>query len=235
MTVWGRRDLLRILGAGAAAVPHLTRSGGVPRMYGRTESRAGDDSRRVDVVVVGAGFSGLIAARALMRAGKRVVVLEARNRVGGRVKAGQIAGRTVDVGGMWAAASQTRILELIKEFGFHRVPQFETGKNITEANHRRFEGSGASFGWGKKTDAEADRVLKLVDELSGGVPLDAPWKAAKAREFDTMSAEDWFAKNTSSPEVLGTLRGLTRGILTADAYQVSFLYFLFLHAIGRHV
>jgi monoamine oxidase len=103
-----------------------------------------------------------------MRAGKRVVVLEARNRVGGRVKAGQIAGRTVDVGGMWAAASQTRILELIKEFGFHRVPQFETGKNITEANHRRFEGSGASFGWGKKTDAEADRVLKLVDELSGG-------------------------------------------------------------------
>ncbi len=115
----------------------------------------GDDSRRVDVVVVGAGFSGLIAARALMRAGKRVVVLEARNRVGGRVKAGQIAGRTVDVGGMWAAASQTRILELIKEFGFHRVPQFETGKNITEANHRRFEGSGASFGWGKKTDAES--------------------------------------------------------------------------------
>ncbi|MGC1907138.1 MAG: FAD-dependent oxidoreductase [Candidatus Acidiferrum sp.] len=59
------------------------------------------------------------------------------------------------------------------------------------------------------------------------MPLDAPWKAAKAREFDTMSAEDWFAKNTSSPEVLGMLRGLTRGILTADAYQVSFLYFLF--------
>jgi monoamine oxidase len=221
--------LLRILGAGAAAaaVPDRTRSGGAPKMDGRTESRAGDDSRRVDVVVVGAGFSGLIAARALMRAGKRVVVLEARNRVGGRVKAGQIAGRTVDVGGMWAAASQTRILQLIKEFGFHLVPQFETGKNITEANHRRFEGSGASFGWGKKTDAEADRVLKLVDELSEGVPLDAPWKAAKAREFDTMSAEDWFAKNTSNPEVLGTLRGLTRGILAADAYQVSFLYFLF--------
>ena len=49
----------------------------------------------------------------------------------------------------------------------------------------------------------------------------------KAREWDTMSAEDWFVKNTANPEVLGTLRGLTRGILTADAYQVSFLYFLF--------
>ncbi len=101
------------------------------------------------------------------------------------------------------------------------------GKNITEANHKRFEGSGNSFGWGKTTDEEAARVIGKVDALSKGVPLEAPWKAARAREWDTMSAEDWFVKNTANPEVLGTLRGLTRGILTADAYQVSFLYFLF--------
>jgi monoamine oxidase len=230
--LWGRRDLLKILGTGAAmaSVPQTAKSSDTTDRRATTNSqaaRSGDNARRVDVVVVGAGFAGLTAARALTRAGKRVVVLEARNRVGGRVKAGQIAGRKVDVGGMWAAASQTRILELIKEFGFHLAPQFETGKNITEANHRRFEGSGASFGFGKKTDAEFDRIFKEVDGLGQGLPLDAPWKAAKAREFDTMSAEDWFAKNTSNPELLGTLRGLSRGILTADAYQVSFLYFLF--------
>jgi monoamine oxidase len=110
----------------------------------------------VDVVIVGAGFSGLSAARALVKAGKRVVVLEARNRVGGRVKAGQVAGRTVDVGGMWVGATQTRLLELIKEFDLHLVPQFETGKNVTEANHQRYEGTGTSYGWGEKTDAETD-------------------------------------------------------------------------------
>src|SRR5580692_5385388 len=227
---WGRRDLLKILGTGAAiaSLPELARPGAAGRTgEERKDGGAGDDSRRVDVVVVGAGFSGLTTARALAKAGKRVVVLEARNRVGGRVKAGTIAGRTVDVGGMWAAASQTRILDLIKEFGFQLVPQFEKGKNITEANHRRFEGSGNAFGWGKATDQEAARVIGKVDTLSKEVPLDAPWKAAKAREWDTISAEDWFAKNTTNPEVLGTLRGLTRGILTADAYQISFLYFLF--------
>jgi len=240
-SVWGRRTLLRILGTGAAAaaLPRAaagriaeTRAGaeeGTDSQGGesRAEDSEGGESGRADVVIVGAGFSGLAAARALAKAGKKVVVLEARNRVGGRVKAGTIAGRTVDVGGMWAAATQTRILDLIKEFGFQLVPQFEAGKNITEANHKRFEGSGDSFGWGKATDQEAARVIGKVDALSKEVPLEAPWKAAKAREWDTMSAEDWFERNTTNPEVLNTLRGLTRGILTADAYQVSFLYFCF--------
>ncbi len=157
-SVWGRRELLRVLGTGAAAaalpaaaLPRVaagrvaeTRAGaeagaGSPSGESRGADSQGGESRRVDVVIVGAGFSGLTAARALTKAGKKIVVLEARNRVGGRVKAGEIAGRKVDVGGMWAAATQTRILELIKEFGFQLVPQFEAGKNITEANHKRFE------------------------------------------------------------------------------------------------
>jgi NADPH-dependent 2,4-dienoyl-CoA reductase/sulfur reductase-like enzyme len=152
---FGRRDLLRILGTGAvaAALPRgasaaMERGGAGERADGSEQSGElqRGETQRADVVVVGAGFAGLATARVLAKAGKKVVVLEARNRVGGRVKAGTIAGRKVDVGGMWAAASQTRILELIQEFGFELVPQFESGKNITEANHKRFEGSGDSFG-----------------------------------------------------------------------------------------
>jgi NADPH-dependent 2,4-dienoyl-CoA reductase/sulfur reductase-like enzyme len=73
-----RRDLLKLIGFGAASAMAPTRM--------RAEEKAG----RVDVIAVGAGFAGLTAARKLKQRGKKVMVLEARNRVGGRVKAGML-------------------------------------------------------------------------------------------------------------------------------------------------
>src|SRR5437660_7687228 len=86
-----RRDALKLLGAGATAlvVADPLHSAEVPHQGSTTQA---------EVVVVGAGFAGLSAARMLSRQGKKVVVLEARDRVGGRVKAAKIAGRTVDAG-----------------------------------------------------------------------------------------------------------------------------------------
>jgi len=185
------RDLLRVLGAGtaAAAIPIL------PEV-------ARGDSARADVVVVGAGFAGLTAARTLHRAGKSVVVLEARNRVGGRVKAGKIAGLPVDVGGMWVGPTQTRLLELIKEYGLHLVPELDKGKNILEVNKRRFVAEGQSLGWDKKTEAEYEHVLKQIDLLSKQLPLAAPWTMPRAEEYDTMSADEWFRTSTKNALII---------------------------------
>src|SRR5258708_6072473 len=122
-----RREALKLLGVGATALVAAAplHSAEVPRQGSTTQA---------DVVVVGAGFAGLSAGRTLSRQSKKVVVLEARDRVGGRVKAAKIAGRLIDVGGMWVGPSQTRLLELIKEYGLHTVPQFETGLNITQVD-----------------------------------------------------------------------------------------------------
>src|SRR5215467_11816162 len=97
-----RRDALKVLGVGAAGT-----------LIPADLAGQSDQSRETDVVVVGAGFAGLIAARNLLRAGNRVVLLEARDRVGGRVKSGQLAGHPVDVGGMWVGPTQTRLVSLI--------------------------------------------------------------------------------------------------------------------------
>ena len=135
-----RREALKALGIGGAATivvdPLLAN--------GQTEQGS---AHHVDVVVVGAGFAGMMAARTLIRSGKKVVVLEARDRVGGRVKAGKIAGRTVDVGGMWVGPTQTKLLALIKEYGFHLIPQFTAGKQISMVDGKRFMSEGEDSGF----------------------------------------------------------------------------------------
>src|ERR1700690_4275942 len=128
-----RRDALKLLGTGATAALAADQLSAADNLQQST-------TRRVDVVVVGAGFAGMMAARSLIRSGRKVVVLEARNRVGGRVKPANLAGHAIDGGGMWVGPTQTRLMETIKEYGLHTRPQFLEGKNTTEANGKRSNG-----------------------------------------------------------------------------------------------
>ena len=167
------------------------------------------------------------AARFLHRQGKKVVVLEARDRVGGRVKAAKIAGRAIDAGGMWVGPTQTRLLDLIKEYGLHTVPQFETGTNIAELGGKRLTANGEALGFDPDTQAEYDRIVRELTKLSDQVPLDAPWTMPRAEEYDHMTADDWFLSQTKNGAVLAFLRAYVRGVFTADSYQISLLFFLF--------
>ena len=82
----------------------------------------------VDVVVVGAGFAGLTAARDLVAAGRTVAVLEARDRVGGRVRNQPIGdGKIVEVGGQWVGPTQDRVLALAEDLGVETFPTYDTG------------------------------------------------------------------------------------------------------------
>ncbi len=70
-----------------------------------------------DVVVVGAGFAGLSAARELVRLGHDVVVLEGRDRVGGRSSTTTIAGMPVDLGGTFVGPTQDAVIALAERTG----------------------------------------------------------------------------------------------------------------------
>jgi len=215
-----RRDALKLLGVGATALV-------APAQLHSAEAPHQGSTTQAEVVVVGAGFAGLSAARALRHQGKKVVVLEARDRVGGRVKVAKIAGRAIDVGGMWVGPSQTRLLELIKEYDLHTVPQFETGLNIAEFGGKRLTASGEAIGFDPHTQEEYDRIIRDLTRLSDQVPLDAPWSMPRAEEYDQMTADDWFMSQTKNSAILGFLRAFVRAIFTADPYQISFLYLLF--------
>jgi monoamine oxidase len=217
---FSRRDTLKILGAGGTAAI-------ASELLSAQVHPGQSKAQRTDVVVVGAGFAGMIAVRNLIREGKKVVLLEARDRVGGRVKAGKIASRAVDVGGMWVGPSQTKMLALIHEYGCHTTPQFEDGKQIVQLNGKRGIGEGEDLGLEPTQQQELDKIFAELDALSAEVPLSAPWTARRAKEFDGITVEDWLREHVTGETVRSLLRSATRNIFQSEAHQLSFLYFLF--------
>src|SRR5260370_28344664 len=91
-----------------------------------------------DVLVVGAGLAGLTAARDLTADGRSVLVLEASDRVGGRVVNQDIGdGKIVEMGGQWAGPTQDRLLALAQDLGVATFPTYDSGQKVLHFNGKR--------------------------------------------------------------------------------------------------
>ncbi|KPI40209.1 Amine oxidase [flavin-containing] B [Cyphellophora attinorum] len=91
-----------------------------------------------DAIVIGAGLSGLAAARKLRKAGKQVIVLEARDRVGGKVYDKKLSnGNIIELGAAYIGPTQDRIKNLMGELQISAYPHYDTGKNVYYNGDRR--------------------------------------------------------------------------------------------------
>src|SRR3954469_4371372 len=145
-----------------------------------------------DVCVVGAGYAGLTAARRLAQAGKPVVVLEARDRIGGRIWTWQLAdGTPVDRGGAWLGPKHDAMFGLAREMGVSTYKTWVQGAHLLIDGHR----TGRYTGLIPKISPLAVLTIALtqlkVDRMAKKVPLDAPWTAARAGEWDATSLATW--------------------------------------------
>ncbi len=214
-----RRSALKLLGAGAAG----SLLGGHARAARLLPT---EGTRATDVIVVGAGFAGLTAARVLAAAGRRVVVLDARDRVGGRVKPGRIAGQTIDLGGQWVGPKQTHLLALLREYRIPTTPQYIEGRSIIEINGRRLTGPGENVSLGAAGDAAMAAMFARVRALVAQVPLETPWTAPRAAQWDRITMEDWIRSQTRNRDARAMMRLVVEGLYTAEPDQVSLLFFL---------
>ena len=185
-------------------------------------------THEADVVIVGAGISGLIAARTVLAAGLTPVVLEADDRVGGRILTQDaLPGLPVELGAQWIGDTHHRMFALAAELGVPTYPQYDDGETSYDLAgsgvlrqsefHSRFAGE----------LAELEKVFRLLDELAAEVPPEAPWLAPAAAEWDSVTAGAWYDGQGLSPVARTLLEICTVGILAVPTVEVSFLHLLF--------
>jgi monoamine oxidase len=174
-----------------------------------------------DVVIVGAGLSGLTAARDLRRAGcESFTVLEARDRVGGRTLNHDLGGGHIsEAGGQWIGPGQTAVADLAREIEVDTFPTYYEGKTVILGGNGRAE---VDLKGGFGTDEAIGAKLSV---LSRDVPSGAPWKSPRLRELDIPIGE-WLGKQEIKPEDQISWNGAVLLSGGAVASKMGFLHFL---------
>ena len=179
-----------------------------------------------DVVVIGAGLAGLSAARSLRQRGQRVVVLEARERVGGRTLSQPIDGVTFDLGGQWIGQNQTRMLGLIKEFGLETHATYASGRQVLELRGKRSTYSGTIPRLAPWTLLRLHLGIRRIERALKTIDVEAPWASKGAGALDAISAEAWMQNKVGHKDAIAVIRSAVRVILGEELANISMLAFL---------
>jgi monoamine oxidase len=214
-----------MLSAGAVGGAGLMLARGAREAQAAAGGGAG--ATAVDVVVVGGGLAGLTAARNLVRAGRSVVVLEARDRVGGRTLNHDLGGGDVtEAGGQYVGPTQDRVLALAAELGVATYPGYNPGESVYVADGRATRYSGDIPPDLQALPDLAQMILR-IDQMATKVPVDAPWTAPGAEALDGQTAETWIKANTiNSARVLALVNLFLSPALGSRASDVSMLFLL---------
>ena len=189
---------------------------------------------KVDVAVVGAGLAGLTAARDLRKAGRSVVVLEARDRVGGRLLNEPIGnGDVVEVGGQWIGPTQDRIAALARELGIETFPTYSEGQHVIEFEGKLIRHTGTIPRISGRALIDLARAQRKLDSMARQVPLESPWTASKASEWDSQTFWSWMRANLFTKGAWSLVQLVVEAVFAAEAEDLSLLHVLFyIHSAG---
>ena len=186
---------------------------------------------RARVVVIGAGLAGLSAARRLHAQGVDTLVLEARDRVGGRTERGTTEdGTPIELGGQWIGPTQNRMYELVSELDLHTFPTYNSGEHVVLLDGRMARlGShrGAVPRLGPFALADLFMGLRRFAAVAASVPLARPWEAPDARLLDGQTFETWIRHNLRTEVGRSYFRVVTEAVFSAESTDLSALHAAF--------
>ena len=179
--------------------------------------------RTSDVVVVGAGYAGLSAALTLHEAGYEVDVLEARDRVGGRVHTEHHDGVPLDMGGMWVGAGHDRFRALLSRFDIDTFATPEDGRSAWWDSGSATLRPASPLPGPRRSAPTIAFAIARIERLAGATPPDEPWSAPKAEMWDTVTVADWLRRRVPDRSTRALLEDVLRVSFCVDMAQVSML------------
>ncbi|MER7190658.1 flavin monoamine oxidase family protein [Streptomyces flaveolus] len=195
--------------------------------------KGGSGAASVDVVIVGAGFAGLTAAERLVDMGVSVLVLEGRDRVGGRSFSGEVAGVKVDLGATWVAERHTAVLDLAKRLGCSTTGQFHEGVNVLWMAGQRRTWTGTMPTVDPVDLEDLGRVQVAMDELLATIDVDAAWKSPNAEKLDSISFGEWLDQQQAATSTRALMTIASKVQWGCNPGEVSLLHVLrYVQAVG---
>ncbi|MFF0457994.1 flavin monoamine oxidase family protein [Nocardia africana] len=181
--------------------------------------------KSVDVLVVGAGTAGLVAARDLVRSGSEVLVLEARDRVGGRLlNAALPGGSPIEVGGQWVGPTQHRVMALIEELGLRTYPTHTAGRHIAELGGSRSEYTGRIPRVNPLTLLDIAQTQLRLDRSARKVARTEPWEYELADSLDAQTFDTWLRNHAHTAGGRAFFRLITEAVFSTGPEDMSALW-----------
>jgi monoamine oxidase len=206
-----RKEFLKLTALGLASLP----------FYSFTKN---NEDELYDVVIVGAGLSGLTAARRLTKANKKILVLEAQDRVGGRTWSQPIGENDfMDVGGQWIGKGHDSMYRLVAEAGLKTFPTYTNGKSILRKNSENKIYSGDTPPLGLFALLATQKAMNRLDNASSALSLESPWQAPNAIPLDNISIGSWIDETISNKNARTLIKRMAEGELCQSVENVSAL------------
>jgi monoamine oxidase len=181
------------------------------------------NDKQIDVIIIGAGLSGLMAALTLKKNGKGFVVLEAQARVGGRVLSTSYNGSIIDLGAQSISPQQKRIQKLLKDYGLSTTLTHKKGTTLYALRGKKKIGKGQTPPFTILSLLDLYALKCKLRVLLKKVDAAKPWESDDAKNLDTLTLEQWLENEMFSQFGRTFYRVISEEGICSDLSEVSLL------------